>query len=108
VRGAVRVASAALRAPDSTISSFGDFVTWVAGYLDGAVNRGLDSPKLERHWAHVFVKCGRATVAVQQRLQLARRPSFLRQHHAQVQSLEALASRVVAGLDRKYGASGAS
>jgi hypothetical protein len=55
-------------APDSTISSFGDFVTWVAGYLDGAVNRGLDSPKLERHWAHVFVKCGRATVAVQQRL----------------------------------------
>ena len=95
-------------APDATINSFSDFVGWVAGYLDGAGSRGLGSAQLERHWAHVFVKCGRATVAVQQRLQSARRSAFLQQHHAQVQSLEALASRVVAGLDRKYGAAGAS
>jgi hypothetical protein len=92
--------------PDSTINSFGDFTTWVAGYLDGAVSRGLSSTRLERHWAHVFVTCGRPTIAVQERLQSARRASFLQQHRRQVQSLEAVASRVVAGLDRKYGATG--
>lgn len=94
-------------APDSTIHSFGDFTNWVAAYLDGAGSRGLSSAKLQRHWAHVFVTCGRPTIAVQESLQSARRAVFLRGHARQVRALEALASRVVAGLDRKYGMAGA-
>ena len=93
-------------APDSTIRSFGDFTNWVAAYLDGAGSRGLSSAKLQRHWAHVFVTCGRPAIAVQERLQSARRAVFLRGHARPVRVLETLASRVVARLDRKYGVSG--
>ena len=93
-------------APDSTIRSFGDFTNWVAAYLDGAGSRGLSSAKLQRHWAHVFVTCGRPAIAVQERLQSARRTVFLQGHGQQVRALEALASRVVTRLDRKYGVAG--
>jgi hypothetical protein len=94
-------------APPATINSFSDFVGWVASYLDGAGSRGLSTTQLNRHWARVFVRCGRITVAVQQQLQSARRTVFLRQHRRQVLAVEALARQAIVGLDRQYRGAGA-
>lgn len=69
--------------PNSTINSFGDFVDWIASYIDGAGSRGASDAQLNalnRHWGAVFVRCARPTVAVMERLQLAAQRVFLSQH----------------------------
>jgi Sigma-70, region 4 len=72
--------------PASSIGSFGDFVDWVAGHIDGAGSRGAGQARLRtanRHWAHIFVACARPTIAAQQRLQSARRAVFIQRHGRQ-------------------------
>jgi hypothetical protein len=69
--------------PNSTINSFGDFVDWIASYIDGAGSRDASDAQLNalnRHWAAVFVRCAGPTVAVMERQQLAAQRVFLRQH----------------------------
>lgn len=81
-------------APDSTINSLGDFVDWVAGHLDGAGSRGASNAEmnaLSRHWAVVFVRCARPTVAVMERLQLAAQRAYLGEHQRQFAALVATA-----------------
>ena len=93
-------------APDSTINSFADFVSWVAGHIDGAGSRGASSAELNalnRHWAHILVQCGRPTIAVQEKLQLAQQRIFLRQHQRQFQALLALARSEFANAERQAG-----
>jgi hypothetical protein len=95
--------------PATAINSFTDFADWVFGYLDGAGTRGASTATmlaLNRRWARVFVQCGRPTIAVQERLQLARQRVFLRDHHQQVAALEARAVQLVTALEREYGAAG--
>jgi hypothetical protein len=76
------------------LTSFSDFMDWVAGFLDGAGSRGASTSSLrglDRHWSAVFVTCARPIVGVWQRLQLAAQPGFLRQHASQVRRLDQLA-----------------
>jgi hypothetical protein len=76
------------------ITSFADFMNWVAGFLDGAGSRGASTSTLQglaRHWSAVFVTCGRPIVGVWQRMQLAAQPGFLDRHGSQVRELDQLA-----------------
>jgi hypothetical protein len=76
------------------ITSFSDFMGWVAGFLDGAGSRGASTSTmqaLDRHWSVVFVTCARPIVGVWQRLQLAAQPGFLGRHASQVRQLDDLA-----------------
>jgi hypothetical protein len=76
------------------IKSFSDFMTWVAGFLDGAGSRGASTSTLQaldRHWSGVFVTCARPIVGVWQRMQLAAQPGFLGRHASQVRKLDELA-----------------
>jgi hypothetical protein len=76
------------------LTSFSDFMDWVAGFLDGAGSRGASTSSLrglDRHWSAVFVTCAGPIVGVWQRLQLAAQPGFLRQHASQVRRLDQLA-----------------
>ena len=76
------------------ITSFSDFMTWVAGFLDGAGSRGASTStlqSLDRHWSAVFVTCARPIVGVWQRMQLAAQPGFLGRHASQVRKLDDLA-----------------
>jgi len=76
------------------ITSFADFMDWVAGFLDGAGSRGASTStmqSLDRHWSAVFVTCARPIVAVWQRMQLAAQPAFLGKHASQVRQLDDLA-----------------
>lgn len=89
--------------PDRPINSFGDFVTWMSGYLDGASTRGASAAQmnaLDRHWATVFVQCARPTVAVMEKLQLAAQKTFLRQHQRQFAVLVATARADFAQAER--------
>jgi hypothetical protein len=84
--------------PATSIRSFSDFADWVFGHLDGAGSRGASQAamrQLGRHWTAVFVRCGTATLAAQDRWPAGRRAGFLRQHAQQVRALEALAQRVI-------------
>jgi hypothetical protein len=47
--------------------------------------------QLGRHWSAVFVRCGRPTLAAQDRWLAARQAAFVRQHERQVRALDALA-----------------
>jgi hypothetical protein len=76
------------------ITSFADFMDWIAGFLDGAGSRGASAGTLQalsRHWSAVFVTCARPIVGIWQRLQLAAQPGFLEQHAGQVRQLDQLA-----------------
>jgi len=80
--------------PDRPISSFADFVGWVAGHLDGADSRGASAAQahaLDQHWAPIFVRCARPAVAVMERLQLAAQRTFLRDHQRELAALVATA-----------------
>jgi hypothetical protein len=73
--------------------NFGDFMDWVAGFLDGAGSRGVSGSKiraLDQHWSTVFVTCAQPIVRVWQRLQLTAQPGFLAAHAAQVRQLDQL------------------
>jgi hypothetical protein len=90
-------------APDSRISSFADFVNWVAGHLDGAGSRGASTAQLnalDRHWGTVFVQCARPTVSVMERLQLAAQAKFLDEHVLQFAELVRLARMDFAAAER--------
>jgi hypothetical protein len=83
--------------PES-IRTFSDFADWVFGHLDGAGSRGATQAamrQLGRHWTAVFVRCGTATLAAQDRWLAGRQTEFVRQHARQVRALEALARRVI-------------
>jgi hypothetical protein len=78
------------------IKSFGDFMGWVAGFLDGAMSRGASDStmrSLERHWTQVFLTCATPIVGIWQRILLAEQPGFLRQHAQQIGRLDQLAAR---------------
>ena len=78
------------------IKSFGDFMNWVAGFLDGADSRGASDStmrSLTRHWARVFVTCATPIVGIWQRILLAEQPGFLHQHAQQIARLDQLAYR---------------
>jgi hypothetical protein len=78
------------------IKSFGDFMNWVAGYLDGASSRGASNAamrSLARHWTSVFVRCATPIVGIWQRMLLTAQPGFLHQHAHQIAGLDRLASR---------------
>ena len=65
--------------PSGPITSFSDFMGWVAGFLDGAGSRGASASAmraLDRHWTTVFVTCAGPIVGVFQRMQLAAQPGF--------------------------------
>jgi hypothetical protein len=76
------------------IKSFGDFMGWVAGFLDGAGSRGA-SPStmrsLARHWTRVFVTCATPIVGIWQRTLLNSQPGFLHQYAQQIARLDNLA-----------------
>lgn len=85
-------------APPAPIRSFSDFASWVFGHLDGAGSRGAGAAamrRLDQHWSVVFVRCGRRTLAAQDRWLAARQAAFVRQHERQVRALDALARRVL-------------
>lgn len=93
-------------APDSTINSFGDFVDWVAGHLDGAGSRGVPTAEmnaLNRRWAVVFIQCARPTVTVMERLQLAAQQAFVREHRRQLTRLVAVARADFTAAERQAG-----
>lgn len=84
--------------PETAIRSFSDFGDWVFGHLDGAGSRGAGAAamsRLERHWTGIFVRCGRPTLAAQDRWLAARQAGFLRQHERQVRAVEALARQIL-------------
>ena len=77
-------------APDATINSFGDFVDWVAGHIDGAGSRGASTSQLNalnRHWGTVLVQCARPAVAVMEKLQLSAQAKFMSEHQRQFAAL---------------------
>ncbi len=85
--------------PAGAIRSFSDFADWVFGHLDGAGSRGASGAtmrRLDRHWSVIFVRCGRPTLAAQDRWLAAAQIGFVRQHQRQVRAAEALARRVLA------------
>ncbi len=91
-------------APDSTINSFADFVSWIAGHIDGAVSRGASSAQaraLDRHWAHAFVTCARPTISVQYRVWTAEQRAFLRTHHARVAKFLALVNEIMTTAEQR-------
>ena len=84
--------------PATAIRSFTDFADWVFGHLDGAGSRGASAAamrRLDQHWSVVFVRCGRPTLAAQDRWLAAGQTGFVRQHRRQVRAVEALARRVL-------------
>jgi hypothetical protein len=84
--------------PATSIRSFSDFGDWVFGHLDGAGTRGASPAtmrRLDRHWSVIFVRCGRPTLAAQDRWLAARQAGFIRQHEQQLRALEALARRII-------------
>jgi len=84
--------------PAPPIRSFADFFNWISSQVYGT------APQLgqaQRRWVPVVVPCGRATVAVQERLQLARQRTFLRQHAGAVRALRAAARALIARLERR-------
>jgi len=89
--------------PNSTINSFGDFVDWIASYIDGAGSRGASDAQLNalnRHWGTVFVRCARPSVAVMERLQLAAQRVFLAGHQHRIAAAVTTARAVFATAER--------
>lgn len=78
------------------IKSFGDFMNWVAGFLDGAGSRGASEStmrSLARHWTSVFVKCATPIVGIWQHMLLTAQPGFLHEYAQQIARLDKLAWR---------------
>jgi hypothetical protein len=76
------------------IRSFGDFMNWIAGFIDGAGSRSASAGELNalnRHWTTVFLACSRPIVGIWQRQQLAVQPGFLARHAAQLRRVDKLA-----------------
>ena len=89
--------------PDRPINSFGDFVNWVGGHIDGAGSRGAstaDMNALNRHWGTVFVRCARPTIAVMERLQRAAQTKYLAEHQSQFAALVKIARADFARAER--------
>jgi hypothetical protein len=97
------VPASAVDSPSSA-GSFGGFLAWVTGLETRAKTQAAVSA-VNRHWAPIFVRCARATVTIQERMQSAQRAAFLRAHPGQVHGLEATAGQVVAQVERQYGTS---
>jgi hypothetical protein len=98
------VPASAVDSPSSA-ESFGGFLAWETGLETRAKTQAAVSA-VDRHWAPIFVRCARATVAIQERMQSAQRAAFLQDHPEQVHGLEATAGQVVAQLERQYGTAG--
>jgi hypothetical protein len=98
------VPASAVGSPSSA-ESFGGFLAWATGLETHAKTQAAVNA-LDRHWAPIFVRCARATVTIQERMQSAQRATFLRDHHQQVHGLETTAGQVVAQLQRQYGTAG--
>jgi hypothetical protein len=98
------VPASAVDSPSSA-ESFGGFLAWETGLETRAKTQAAVSA-VNRHWAPIFVRCARATVTIQERMQSAQRAAFLRDHSEQVHGLEATAGQVVAQLERQYGTAG--
>lgn len=80
------------------IKSFGDFMGWVAGFLDGAGSRGASAATmraLERHWSAVFVTCAGPIVGIWQHMQQVAQYRFLGRNAAELQQLDQLAWRLL-------------
>jgi hypothetical protein len=78
------------------ITTFPDFMDWVAGFLDGAGSRGASASTmnaLARRWTAVFVSCAAPIVGIWQRMLVEAQPDFLRQHAQQIAQLDELAWR---------------
>ena len=76
------------------ITSFGDFMDWIAGFLDGAGSRGASTSTLQalaRHWTAVFLTCARPIVGVWQGMQLTAQTRFLHRNASRVRQLDQLA-----------------
>jgi hypothetical protein len=98
-------APAARVTSSSSAGSFDVFLAWVSGQESQA--HGLTGAiAVDRHWAPIFVRCAKMTVAVQEPLQLARQKTFLQEHHQQVQGLQTLAIQEVAAAKRRSGSTG--
>ena len=72
---------------------FDGFFAWA----DHLIQLPLTTSQLtaaEHRWTRVFVQCARPTVSLVERLQLAKRASFLRQHARQISEITALAARL--------------
>ena len=74
---------------------FSGFFDWM-DHL-GQVSTSNSQLTAEEHrWTPVFVQCARPTVTLIERLQLARRATFFRQHARQIREIAALAARLPA------------
>lgn len=72
---------------------FSGFFDWM-DHL-GQVSTSNSQLTAEEHrWTPVFVQCARPTVSLVERLQLARRATFFRQHARQIREITALAARL--------------
>jgi hypothetical protein len=59
--------------------------------------------RLDQHWSVIFVRCGRPTLAAQDRWLAVEQAEFLRQHERQVRAVEALARRVLSEAESPAG-----
>ena len=93
--------------PGPAASAYGRFTNWISGQLRVIGQAGGVSTTVlnrrSRHLEPIFVGCAGPYVAVQDRLELALQKVFLRQHREQVQSLEAVAHRIIAHQQRLAG-----
>jgi hypothetical protein len=87
-------APAAQVSGSSSAGSFALFLAWETGQETRAAGKSAQAA-VERYWALAFATCAQATVAVQQRLQLASQQVFLRQHAGQVRLLKILATQLL-------------
>jgi hypothetical protein len=78
------------------ITTFSNFVDWVAGFMDGAGSRGASTSTmnaLARHWTAVFVSCATPIVGIWQHTLVQAQPNFLHLHAQQMARLDELAWR---------------
>lgn len=71
---------------------FNGFFAWADHLLQTAASTRQQTAE-DHRWTPVFVQCARPTVSLVERLQLARRASFFRQHARQIREIAALAAR---------------
>jgi hypothetical protein len=79
----------------SSSGSFGLFLAWETGQETHVQGQAAEAT-VRQHWAVIFAECAGPTVAVQERLQLARQSAFLSQHAAQVHLIARLAGQELA------------
>lgn len=65
-------------------------------YTDGQeTSPTSENPAVDAHFAAIFVRCARPTVALQEKLQLAKRVQFLQAHAKQIRSLGLIADQLI-------------